>query len=216
VGTVAPGALLARLRLRRPPSVLAHVQRLVRWCGADLHTDGAGRAQVTTAAQVRQRHAVHYTNDLLRLALHRQAALSDGLVVDGEGAAGSRGAGKEHWLPKEVAGVRGEAAINTVGEVVVGQRGQRPRRRGIGALGSASAAADVAAARLRAIANRPWQGELLIRGNPALLPGDQISLAELPADHPLSAELRAHPRLRLRGVTHSLSRAGAFTTRLEV
>jgi hypothetical protein len=118
-------------------------------------------------------------------------------------------------LPKDLSGVRGQAALNAAGQVLAGQAGKRLRRRQIGALGTAAAAGAVAAARMRAQATRCWQGELEIRGNPALLPGDQVSLSEVPADHALSAALRAHPRLRVRGVLHRLSREGALTTRLE-
>jgi hypothetical protein len=54
-----------------------------------------------------------------------------------------------------------------------------------------------------------------VSGAPAVMPGDTITIKDIPAKHPLAALLQGAHSLRVRGVRHTFSRTDGFITRME-
>ncbi|RDE52171.1 MAG: hypothetical protein DVS81_02775 [Candidatus Accumulibacter meliphilus] len=214
-GRITKGFNLPSYVLSRSPGALRQVLDLADWCGADLFTDGEGKAHFVTPGEQGAAHGFEYTMNLLQIEIRATPPIHDSVEIFGEGAAGSQGADKFCWLASDLAGVSGRAAIDPQGTVAVGQTGQRPRRLTLGVVRSGEAAQHVAEAQMRALASRWLRGRLEVIGRPGVMPGDRVRLVGIPPRH-AAAELLSGPHaLRVRQVSHVLSRRRGFVTRME-
>jgi hypothetical protein len=214
-GELDDGPSFPRYLLHGGIRALQHAQRLGALIGADLYTDGEGRIHFRRPVSQPARHRLRWSEDVLDLELVHRERIGDSIDVWGEGAAGTDGAEREHWLPTDLGGVRGQATLE--GEagsprVAVGRLGQRARIVVDGAIRSVDAAEDVAAALVQAQALRPLAGSVLLPGLADVEPGDWIELLDLPPGiHPSSAGAVA---LRVRRIWHFLSPSQGLLTRL--
>ncbi len=209
VGTVEEGPTLGTWVLHRGPRALRHLQRLAELCGADLFTDGEGKACFITPTTQGEEHTFGYGEDVLELHLEDAVPVFDSVVVWGEGAASSNGAGKEHWLVADLSSVSGKASLGEGGTVTPGQEGERPWQVLDGAVRSGEAARAVAEARMAAVAARATRGFLRVLGAPAVKPGDRVVVSGLPGGglSPVS--------LRVRRVRHRLDARVGLVTRVD-
>lgn len=214
-GRIAAGPDLSAWLVHRGPSVLGHLRELAALCGADLMADGSDQIHCIVPDPGATEHAFTFGSSLLRLDLQQQSPASDSIEVWGEGAAGSSGSDKAHWLTTDLSGVSGKASIDSNGKVQAGKLGQRPLRLVNGALRSGEAAEAVARAWATQAASRWVRGSLEVFCSPAVLPGEHVKLEDLPASHPASRLLAQGRKLRVRKVLHQLDRQRGASTRLE-
>jgi hypothetical protein len=153
--------------------------------------------------------------NVLQIEIQATPPVHDSVEVFGEGAAGSQGADKFCWLASDLTEVSGQAAIDQQGAVAVGRTGQRPRRVTLGAVRSGEAAQHVAEAQMRSLAARWLRGRIEILGRPGVLPGDLLRVAHVPPAHAAADLLLGPHALRVRQVSHVLSRRRGFVTRME-
>jgi hypothetical protein len=208
-GTVEDGPTLATWVMHKGPRALRHLQRLAELCGADLFSDGEGKVCFTTPSTQGDSHTFKYGGELLALHLEDAPPAFDSFSVWGEGAASSQGAGKEHWLIKDLSSVNGKAAVGSGGSVTPGQEGDRPQLVVDGALRSGEAAKAVAEARAAAVAARAVRGSLQVLGAPEVKPGDAVTVEDLPGSG------AAPGPLRVRRVRHRLDSRVGFVTRVD-
>lgn len=223
VGTVEEGPTLPSYVVHRGPRALRHVERLAEFIGAELAGDGSGRVHVRRPRMSAAAGRLTWGVDLLALDLRWRAPVVDSFVLFGEGAAGTEGPERSHWLPTDLEGVRGAAGVRSgapgrVGQVARGSGGMFARTLVEGAVRSAEAAGELAEARARLLALRPVAGHVVALGRPALQPGDWVDLRQLPGGGPGSApgaQGGARLTLRARRVSHHLSTKRGLLTRLE-
>lgn len=215
VGEVCGGPPLRVFTALKGPRGLRIVEGLLARMGAELFIDGDGKAIVATPKTGAAAHTLRWGEDLLDLQIARCPPALPGVEVRGEGASDAHGASKGHWIPKDVSGLVGRAAIDGEGAVVAGAAGQRGFTVVDGALGTAQACKTVAEAQARLLAARPLRGELVALGRPELRPGERVAIAGLPAEHALAAVL-AGASLRARRVIHRFDATTGFTTRVEL
>jgi hypothetical protein len=208
-GTISDGPTLGSYTLHRGPRALRHLQRLAELRGADLYTDGEGRACFTTPAEEGTRHTFRYGGDVLQFHLESVQPAFDSIIVRGEGAADAQGSDKAHWLMTDLESVSGKAALGESGAVTAGQEGERPLLVVEGAVRSGEAARVLAEARMAAVASRAVRGFLEVLGTPGVTPGDSVLLEDLPGED------TAAPALRVRRVRHRLDPHHGFLTRMD-
>jgi Phage tail baseplate hub (GPD) len=211
VGTVSDGPTLTSYLLHRGPRALRHLQRLAELCGAELFTDREGKVCFVSASEPGSAHTFRYGEHILELSLEDTEPTFDSVSVWGEGAASTQGAGKEHWLAKDLTSMNAKASLGPKGSVLPGKEGARPLCVVDGALRSSQAIRQVAQGRVAALASRSARGFLRVLGDPAVGPGDQVVLQGLPSDRPA---LPASP-LRVRRVRHHLDARQGFVTRMD-
>jgi hypothetical protein len=214
-GRITKGFHLPSFALTRCPGALRQLLELAGWCGADLFGDSEGRAHFVTPAEQGAAHAFDFAANVLQIEIQATPPIHDSVEVFGEGAAGSQGADKFCWLANDLAGVSGQAAIDPHGEVAVGRTGKTPRRLTLGVVRSGEAAQHVAEAQMRALAARWLRGRIEILGRPGVLPGDLLRVAHVPPAHAAADLLLGPHALRVRQVSHVLSRRRGFVTRME-
>jgi len=210
-GTVHDGPTFPAYVLHKGPRALRHLRRLAELCGADLYADAEGKVCFATPDEQGAEHTFRYGEHILQLSLEDAPPAFDSAVVWGEGAASAQGAGKEHWLVSDLSSVSGKAAIGQGGAVAAGQEGERPLHVVDGAIRSGEAAQEIARARAAAVASRAVRGFLRVLGEPAVAPGDLVTIEDLPAEQPAPSR----PPLRVRRVRHTLDAPGGFVTRME-
>ncbi len=215
-GDIEDGPTFPSYVVHRGPRALHHALRLARLIGAELAVDGEGKIHFRRPAAAAAAHRLVWAEDLIEIDLGAHAPVRDSFAVFGEGAAGTEGAERGHWLPTDLSGVSGQAAVQAgatadeAGTVSAGSTGPLVRTVLDGALRSAEDAGDVAQARAQRVALRPLAGHALALGRPAIQPGDWLELAALPgANGERTLSLRA---LR---VIHQLSNRGGLLTRVE-
>ncbi|MBP9803374.1 MAG: hypothetical protein KBE22_00525 [Candidatus Accumulibacter sp.] len=214
-GHISKGFHLPSYALTRSPGALRQVLELAGWCGADLFGDSAGKAHFVTPAEQGTAHAFDFAMNVLQIEIQATPPIHDSVEVFGEGAAGSQGADKFCWLASDLAGVSGQAAIDPQGVVAVGRTGKTPRRLTLGAVRSGEAAQHVAEAQMRALAARWLRGRIEVLGRPGVQPGDRVRLTGIPPRHAAADLLLGPHALRVRRVSHVLSRRRGFVTRME-
>lgn len=212
VGAIDEGPELGSHVLFPGLSLLAHLRRLAELCGAAVFADREGAVHFVAEDTVGDTHTFRFGADVLALDLAHAPATRSGVDVWGEGAAGTQGEARAHWLPDALDGVVGNADIEGAPVFASPAATRRVFVRD-GSLRTGSAAAEAARGRAAALA-RSLCGALDVRGAPRVAPGDLVELTELPAAHPLRALLAAG-RLRVRRVRHRLDTARGFTTRME-
>ena len=211
-GAIDDGPALGSYVLFPGLSLLAHLRRLAELCGASLFADRTGAVRFIAADTVGATHRFHLGVDVLAVDLAHAPSPRSGVDVWGEGAAGTQGETKAHWLPDALDGVTGGADLDAP-PVFASPPALRRSFVRDGSLRSAAAAADAARGRAAAL-TRPLCGTLDVIGAPQVAPGDLIELTGMPGEHPLVA-LLALGRLRVRRVRHRLDTARGFTTRME-
>lgn len=214
-GELDEGPSFPRYLLHDGPKALRHAQRLAALVGAELYTDGEGRIHFRRPASRPARHTLRWGHTVLDLELAEREPAGDSLELWGEGAAGTEGAEREHWLTTDLTGVRGRAIVEGsahAARVSVGRVGARPRVVVDGAIRSVDAAEDVAAAVMQAQALRPHRGAVLLPGLVDVEPGDWVKLAELPAE--LCPTPSPSVTVRVRRLWHFLSPVQGLLTRL--
>lgn len=216
VGQVEDGPTFSRYVVYAGPRALQHVQRLAALVGAELLTDGDGKVCFVRPREDAPAQRLRWGEHLLRVELEQAPLSSDSLVVWGEGAAGTDGAEREHWLATDLSGAKGEAAVDEAGgqrRVMAGRHGERPRALVDGAIRSAEVADEIARAHVQRLALRPLRGSVLALGLPHAAPGTWVELSDLPDSlQPLAAAPSL--RLRVRHVVHHLSPARGLLTEL--
>lgn len=214
-GRISKGFHLPSYALTRSPGALRQVLELADWCGADLFGDDEGKAHFVTPAEQGAAHALDFAATVLQVEIQATPPIHDSVEVFGEGAAGSQGADKFCWLASDLAGVSGRAAIDAQGAVAGGRTGKAPRRLTLGVVRSGEAAQHVAEAQMRALAARWLRGRIEVLGRPGVLPGDLLRVAHVPPTHAAADLLLGPHSLRVRQVSHVLSRRRGFVTRME-
>jgi phage protein D len=214
-GTVEDGPTLTTYVLHRGPRALQHLLRLAERSGFDVYADGGGKVHFAAARTGSADHTFTYGKELLRVELAPTEPAYDSVVVWGEGAAGTQGADKAHWLVTDLASVSGKASLGDELTVKPGSEGKQPLTVKDGAVRSQADATDLAQARLKALAVRPLRGFVEVLGAPAVAPGDLVKLDGLPKGHALRT-LAADEALRVRRVRHALSARQGFITRMEL
>jgi hypothetical protein len=213
-GTVADGPAFPSYVLHRGPRALQHLQRLAEQCGVDVFTDGAGKVHFAGPDKAGKSHTFRAREHILAMRLDRVTPGHDGVVVWGEGAAGTKGEAKSHWLADDLAGVSGKAAVGADGKAQKGSAGKRPRSVFDGAVRTGQVAGDLAAARALACASRQIRGHIEVLGAPAVVPGDTVKLDNFSDGMHAIKDLAGDAGLRVRLVRHSLD-ADSFITRME-
>ncbi|MEF8706863.1 MAG: hypothetical protein V5B07_10545 [Candidatus Accumulibacter sp. UW27] len=213
-GRITQGFHLPSYVLTGSPGALPQMLELAGWCGADLFTDSEGRAHFVTPADPGTAQVFDFAMDVLQIEIQAMPPIHDSVEVFGEGAAARQGADKFCWLASDLTGVRGQAAIDPQGAVAVGRTGKTPRRLTLGAVRSGEVAQHVAEAQMRALAARWLRGRIEVLGRPGILPGDRVRVAHLPPAHAAADLLRGPHPLRVREVSHVLSRRRGFVTRM--
>lgn len=215
-GEIEDGPTFPRYVVHAGPRALQHAQRLAALVGADLFTDGDGKVCFVWPRERAAAERLRWGEHLLRVELEHEPLRSDSVVVWGEGAAGTHGADREHWLTTDLSGVSGKAAIDEAGgqrSVRSSRTGQRPRALANGAIRSAAAADEIAHAHLQRLALRPMRGSVLTLGLPQADLGTWVELSELPEPfRPTTAA--ASLQLRVRHVVHQLSPSRGLLTEL--
>lgn len=215
-GEVEDGPTLPRYVVHAGPRALQHAQRLATLVGAELSTDGEGKVCFVRPREGAATERLRWGEHLLRVELEHEPLRSDSVVVWGEGAAGTDGADKEHWLTTDLSGVSGEACVDDADgqrRVTPSRRGKRPRALVDGAIRSAATADEIARAHMQHLALRPVRGSLLTLGLPQAGPGTWVELSELPEPfRPTTAATSL--RLRVRHVVHQLSPSRGLLTEL--
>lgn len=215
-GEIDDGPTLPSYVVHRGPRALRHVQRVAELVGAELDVDAGGKINFRRPQSGAAEHRLVWAEDVLAVELVRAAAPVDSLVVWGEGAAGSDGPERSHWLVTDLSGLKGEAGVSPGAQpgqagTVTTSPGERVRTVLDGSVRSAEVAGDLARARAELIALRPLRGHALVLGNPGLQPGSWIELAELPGADGPSAPLT----LRARRVLHDFDLERGLITRIE-
>jgi hypothetical protein len=217
-GEIEDGPSLPSYVVHRGPRALHHALRLAELCGAELGSDGTGKVHFRRPQSGAAAHRLVWAEDVVEIDLGPRAAVRDSFAVWGEGAAGTQGAERGHWLPTDLSGVSGQAAVqpgatpDEAGSVSSGSTGALVHTVVAGALRSAEAAGDVASARAQLLALRPLVGHALALGRPAVQPGDWVELADLPAGGGGSGRTLT---LRVLRVSQQLSIGRGLLTRLE-
>lgn len=216
-GEVEDGPTFPSYVVHRGPRALRHIQRLAELIGAELGSDAEGKVHVRRPQPPASAdHRLVWGEDLLCVELQASPATTDSYVVWGEGAAGSSGSDRGHWLPTDLSGVTGDAQIvpgATPGATGSVSPGSGPLARTVidGAVRSAETASELAQARAQLVALRPVLGQVLCLGRPDIQPGQWIELSGLP-----SASTPALPlTLRARRVNHQFAAGRGLLTRLE-
>ncbi len=214
-GRISRGFNLPSYVLTRSPGTLRQVLELADWCGADLFGDSEGKAHFATPAEQGSVHGFDFATNVLQIGIQATPPIHDSVEVFGEGAAGSQGADKFCWLATDLAGVSGQAAIDTQGEVAIRRTGKTPRRLTLGVVRSGETAQHVAEAQMRALAARWLRGRIEVIGRPGVQPGDRVRLTGIPPRHAAAGLLQGPHALRVRQVSHLLGRRRGFVTRME-
>ncbi|MFC1747182.1 hypothetical protein ACFL2V_00090 [Pseudomonadota bacterium] len=215
-GEVEKGPQLAAYTLHRGPRALQHMRNLARLCGVDLFTDGEGHAHFVAEKESSKEYRLKYGESILTLDLKSEPPLFDGIAVQGEGAASSKGAEKFHWLPSDLTGVSATAALSEKGQAKPNAKVKRALQFSSGAVRSGEAATYVAEQHMKAIAARQIRGRIKIFAKPGIEPGDHISIDALPDNHVATELLQKNNRLRVRCVRHELDRTRGFITHMVV
>ncbi len=196
---------------------LRHAQRLAEFIGIELCTDGMGKIHARRPTENSPAHRLVWSEDIITLDLVERAAILDSFAIWGEGAAGTHGPERSHWLVTDLSGVNGQAAVRagapgSAGTVTSGSTGARMRTFVDGAVRSTEIASDLAQARASLVALRPIRGHVVVIGRPAVQPGEWVELADVPAGRSGSRSLR----VRVLRVAHELTMNTGFITRLEL
>lgn len=215
IGRVVKGFRMASYVLTRNTGALAQVLELAQWCGADLYTDGKGKAHFITPAEKGKELTFHFATNIKQMEIMVAPPVHDSIEVFGEGAASSKGAEKYYWLTKDLSGVSGKSAIDEQGVVSTGKLGKRPRHLNLGAVRSGESAQYVAQACMKAQAARWLRGRMAVFGTPGVLPGDTIKIENIPDKHQAALLLQTRHSLRVRQVKHSFNRTLGFMTQME-
>ncbi len=214
-GEVDEGPSFPRYVLHSGPRALGHVQRLARTVGAEVFSDAQGRIHFVRPQSGSSRHQLGWGVGLLEVEIARTSIAVDSVDVWGEGAAGTDGADKGHWLPTDLTGVRGQGVLDgtdAAPSVSTGRLGDRPLRLVDGAIRSVDAAEDVAAALMQRRALRTHHGTVLVPGLVDVEIGDWVDLVDLPSQaRPGSQSLLS---VQVRRLWHDLSPAMGLRTRL--
>ena len=186
--------------------------------GADLYSEGDGKIHCQRAADGAATCQFTWGEDLIAVDLQQHTTVQDSVVVWGEGAAGTHGPERSHWLPTDLSGVQGQAAVTWAGPgqpgtVSQGSAGESPRTRFDGAVRSAETAGDLASAQAQVIALRPMVGEVQALGRPEVLPGEWVDLLDIPAGE-TQGGATVSLKLRVRRVNHHFSTDAGLLTRL--
>lgn len=215
-GTIEEGPTFPRYVVHGGGRALQHAQRLAALLGADLYSDAEGKVCCERPAKGSPAHRLRWGEHLLQVSLEREPLRTDSLAVWGEGAAGTDGSDKEHWLTTDLSGVAGKAEVsesNGQRTVTPKQLGKRPRTLIDGAIRSVDAADEIAEAYVKRLELRPVRGSVLVLGLPEAALGQWVELAELPeSSNPVGRG--AAVQLRVRGVRHRLSPSTGLVTEL--
>jgi hypothetical protein len=214
-GKIITGIHLAALVVSKNTAAIQQLLQLAQWCGADLYSDGEGKAHFTAAKDTGKQHSFQYGVNLQSLALQTIPPIYDSIEVIGEGAASSQGAEKFYWLAKDLSGVTGKAAIDDKGMVKTGSLGKTPRRLILGAVRSGEAAKQVAENTMQVLASRWLRGRMLVMGAPQIKLADSIKVTDIPSKHSAATLLQGSHTLRVRGICHTLDRKRGFITQVE-
>ncbi|WPB72668.1 contractile injection system protein, VgrG/Pvc8 family [Archangium violaceum] len=212
--SVQDGPKFVSYALHPGPSALHHITRLAESCGFDFFTDGEGKVHFQKPRSSGVDHTFTYGEQVLDFELRRAQHPREGVVVWGEGAAGSKGADKAHWLTANPSKVSGKASLGASGDVRVGSAGEHTLQVRDGAVRSRSDAEDQARGRMGQVAARAVEGFLRVTCSPAVKPGDLVKLDKLPRQHPASA-LVSGQVLRVRTVRHTVNLRQGYVTRME-
>ena len=217
-GEIEEGPTFPSYVVHRGPRALRHIQVLAELIGVETGSDGEGKVHFRKPKPAGAAdHRLVWGEDLLEIAIERSATPVDSFVLWGEGAGGSKGAERSHWLPTDLSGVTGEAKVEPgatageVGSVSPGSRGPLVRTVFAGAVRSSDVAGELAKARAELLALRPLLGHCSLLGRPEVQPGEWIELADLPTGEDGSATLT----LRARRVSHHFAIERGLLTRLE-
>jgi hypothetical protein len=185
-GEIEDGPTFPSYVVHRGPRALRHAQRLAELVGAELSSDGEGKVHFRRPRAEAAAHRLVWAEDLIELGLDQRTFIRDSFAVWGEGAAGTDGSERGHWLPTDLSGVSGEAAVSPgaageTGRVTADSTGDFLRTTIDGAIRAAETAGDVASARAQLVALRPLAGHVVTLGRPSIMPGQWVDLVDLPS-----------------------------------
>ncbi len=169
VGTVDAGGAWPYLVVHESSSLLRVLHNLARREGMALYCDTRNRLCLRKLAPVRARVSVRYGVDVLDLWLRRDDTYPAHVQVNGESPASRRGAQAWPWLARDLAPFRGDDGQGHWLLVVAD-----------GAVRTRDAALRAAGARTTAARRHSVAGRLVLLGNPALAPGDGLTIADAP------------------------------------
>lgn len=215
-GTIEDGPTLPSYVVHRGPRALRHIKRIAEMIGAELGGDVDGNINLIRPQSSTLEHRLVWGEDLLALELSRVEVPVDSYTVWGEGAAGTQGPERGHWLVTDLSGVKGEAEVvagvaGQPGSTVPGSTGARPTTVRDGAVRSVEVANDLARARANLVAVRPFVGQATALGDPTITPGSVVEIAGLPGSDGPASTLS----LRARRVVHSFDMDRGLLTRVE-
>jgi phage protein D len=173
-----------------------HMRDLADLCGFDLYIDREGGLVFRRFDGGRTVHVFDYGRHVIELGCRRTDPPSDSVEAWGESPTGSEGEEAWGWLTKDFSGSRGRAGSGDPVRMM-----ERP------VLRTAAAAQTAADARHTRLRRRTIRGSLQVAGNPAVRLGDAIRVRQAPEDD-------LNGRFQVRSVTHRITKAGGFTTRI--
>lgn len=215
-GEIEQGPSFSSYLIHRGPRGLRHLRRLAELCGANIFTDGTGMVHFACPKQGGPDHRLQYGQNILSIDIWEPETLNDGVVVWGEGAAGTRGLEKAHWLATDLTDLKGQASIGPAGDVAPGASGDNPLVLRIGAVRSRERAQDLAEAWASALSARRVRGRLEVLGDPSIRPGDLVAVQGLPSEQwgELGDRISRSP-LKVRRLRHNLDATKGLYTTLE-
>lgn len=196
-GAVESGVDLAFYAVDDRRSAWDRIAELARRSDYTATISAAGELAFAPLAEGSPLRTFTYGDDLIELAVTRDAASAGGVRAVGDGAAGSEGADAWAWLVKDPQGVSAEA-------------GEEPRRRlADGALRSSEAASSAAAAAHRRDTSQTTRCRALVPGAPEVVPTATVEIAGTP-------DSDANGLYFVARVRHTLDKRAGFMTRLDL
>ncbi|WP_020394494.1 hypothetical protein [Thiolinea disciformis] len=214
-GEICQGAEVQSYLIHPHQPLLSHLTKLAECCGADLYCKGDGKIYVTTPTQRGTEHHFEFGRQIRALQVIEQRLPFDSIELWGEGAGGTQGAEKAHWLSADISSISSKVSLDQQGNVRSGSLGKQVRRVYDGALRTQEAVEQSALARMTWLASRRIGGKISVHGTASVMPADLVVLDKIPKDHSVTPLLKEnnHP-LRVRCVRHELSRQTGLVTHL--
>lgn len=174
-----------------------HMRTLAQLCGFDLYINAEGELVFEKFYSGKTRHVLDYGRHIITLDIDERPARATQVDAWGESPTSSAGDAAWGWLTKDFAASKGTAGGGDSSFLL---------ERSV--LRTADAAQTAAQAQLTHFRRRAVRGSLLTTGQPQVKLGDAIRLRGVP-------ETRYNATFQVRSVTHRITKADGFTTRIE-
>ncbi|MCP3923916.1 MAG: hypothetical protein GY714_15165 [Desulfobacterales bacterium] len=213
-GVLEKSARVPSFTIFKGPRVFQHIQKLAKMSGMDLFSNGEGLLNFAGPKTKGKNHTFEYGLNILELNVKNINPFHDGIEITGEGSAGTKGADRYYWLPDDLSGIKGVAAVDEKGKTTPGKSVKTSTCEVLPAFRSGEAVEKIAESRMDAKASLRIRGYLKIYGYPEVMPGDTASIKKLPENH-ITSFFNSGGNLRIRNVKHLYNLQNGFITRMD-